>query len=67
MSDIRIHDYNPGAKPEGQTWDTSQLQSDFEVQGFSMGYVVVKRRSDGKRGTLEFKHSPRVYYNFKEG
>jgi hypothetical protein len=28
--------------------------------------VVVKRKSDGKKGSLEFTHSPRVYFNFVE-
>ena len=29
-------------------------------------YVVVKRKSDGKKGSLEFQHYPRFYFNFKE-
>ncbi len=68
MSDgITIHDYNPDGVPEGQTWDRDQLTQDFDVLGFSMGYVVVRRKSDGVRGSLEFTHMPRVYYNFQEG
>ena len=50
----------------GQVWNTSELQQDFEVQGFSAPFVVVKRRSDGKRGSLEFQHSPRYYHSFAE-
>jgi hypothetical protein len=51
---------------QGQVWDTTQLQQDFVVEGFSMGFVVVKRKADGQRGSLDFEHSPRLYHNFKE-
>ena len=47
-----------------QTWDTTQLQQDFKVIGFSAPFVVVERRSDGAKGTLTFTHSPRVYKDF---
>lgn len=47
-----------------QTWDTETLQRDFEVLGFALGMCVVRRKSDGKRGTLDFTHAPRVYRNF---
>lgn len=68
MSEIQITNYDSGNQPEPaeQTWDTQQLQEDFEVLGFLAPFVVVKRRSDGKKGTLEFKHSPRVYFGFRE-
>ena len=48
----------------GQVWDTAQLAEEFEVIGFMAPYVVVKRRSDGRKGSLEFQHSPRFYFNF---
>ncbi len=51
----------------GQVWDTAELQRDFEVTGFAAPFVVVVRKSDGKRGALEFQHSPRFYYDFQEG
>jgi hypothetical protein len=35
-------------------WNTQQLQEDFEVLGFSMGFVVVKRKSDGVVGSMTF-------------
>jgi hypothetical protein len=28
--------------------------------------VVVRRKLDGKTGTLEFTHHPRVYFSFEE-
>jgi hypothetical protein len=48
----------------GQVWDAAQLAQDFEVLGFMAPYVVVQRRSDGCKGSLEFQHSPRLYFNF---
>lgn len=50
----------------GPHWDTAELQRDFEVLGFASPFVVVTRRSDGVKGSLEFTHSPRVYFNFRE-
>ena len=48
----------------GQVWDAAQLAQDFEVLGFMAPYVVIQRRSDGCKGSLEFQHSPRFYFNF---
>jgi hypothetical protein len=47
-----------------QVWDTAQLATDFEVFGFMAPFVVVKRKSDGRKGSLEFQHHPRFYFNF---
>jgi len=49
----------------GQVWDTSQLSDDFEVIGFMAPLVVVRRRSDGRKGSLEFQHRPRFYFSFR--
>jgi len=62
---IEIHNYDSATPVEGQEWDTSELQRDFEVLGFAAPFVVVRRKSDGVRGMLEFKHSPRVYFGFQ--
>jgi hypothetical protein len=48
----------------GQIWDAAQLAAEFEVIGFSAPYVVVKRKADGRKGSLEFQHMPRFYFNF---
>lgn len=50
----------------GQCWDTEELQRDFDVLGFMAPYVVVRRRSDGKKGSLEFQHRPRLYWGWTE-
>jgi hypothetical protein len=49
---------------EGPTWDTAAMQRDFEAIGFAAPFIVVRRRSDGIKGSLEFTHSPRLYFNF---
>jgi len=48
----------------GQLWDAAQAADDFAVLGFMAPYVVVRRRSDGHKGSLEFQHLPRFYFNF---
>lgn len=50
----------------GQVWDTNQLREDFEVIGFMAPYIVVKRKSDGAKGSLQFQHAPRFYFNWQE-
>ena len=49
----------------GQVWDPQQLRQDFEVLEFAAPYVVVRRRSDGALGSLEFQNEPRFYFNFE--
>jgi hypothetical protein len=49
----------------GQVWDTDQLRSDFDVIGFMAPLVVVRRRCDGRKGSLEFQHNPRLYFNYQ--
>jgi len=50
----------------GQVWSTDELRNDFEVLGFMAPFVVVRRNSDGRKGSLEFQHGPpRFYFNFQ--
>ena len=49
----------------GQVWDTGELANDFEVIGFMAPLVVVRRRADGVKGSLEFQHSPRLYFGWE--
>lgn len=60
---------NPGSRDaleaeHGQVWDTGQLSAEFQVEGFMAPFVIVRRKSDGQRGSLEFQHSPRFYFSF---
>ena len=68
---VAVINTNPGSREAleskyGQVWTTDQLGQDFEVIGFMAPFVVVRRKSDGKKGSLEFHHSPRFYFNFQE-
>jgi hypothetical protein len=49
----------------GRVWDTGQLAEEFEVVGFLAPFVVVRRKADGVKGSLEFQHSPRFYFSFQ--
>jgi hypothetical protein len=50
----------------GQVWTTQELTEAFEVLGFLAPLVVVRRKSDGVKGSLEFQHDPRLYFKFVE-
>jgi hypothetical protein len=45
-------------------WDTEELKREFTVIGFMAPFVLVVRKSDGVRGSMEFTHKPRYYFNF---
>jgi hypothetical protein len=47
----------------GKVWNSAELFASFEVIGFAAPYVVVRRRADGNRGSMEFQHHPRFYFN----
>ena len=56
----------PGALAavHGRVWDTGELNQEFEVIGFLAPLVVVRRKADGRKGSLEFQANPRFYFNF---
>lgn len=49
----------------GQVWDSEQLTTEFTVQAFLAPFVEVRRKTDGKKGTLMFQHAPRFYFRFE--
>jgi hypothetical protein len=49
----------------GTVYDTDQMREHFSVIGFGAPYLVVTRKSDGVKGSLEFQHAPRYYFNFE--
>ena len=53
-------------KDRMQTWTTAEVQKDFNIIAFQAPFVVVERKADNVKGTLEFKHSPRLYFDFKK-
>ncbi len=48
----------------GKVWDTRELAAEFVIIGFMAPLVVVQRKADGVKGSLEFQHMPRFYFNF---
>ena len=52
-------------KDYGTVYNTAELSDAFEVISFLAPYVLVKRKSDGQRGTLMFSHRPRFYFCFE--
>lgn len=49
----------------GQVWSTDEMSRDFEAIGFMAPFIVVRRKADRVRGSLEFQHNPRFYFNFQ--
>lgn len=50
----------------GKVWTTQELADQFQILGFLAPICVVKRRTDGVKGSVEFQHCPRFYFNFQE-
>ena len=50
----------------GKVWTMDELRPDFEILAFAAPFVVAKRKSDRVKGTFEFTHSPRFYFNWVE-
>lgn len=48
----------------GKVWTTDELRVEFEVIGFMAPVCVVRRRSDGRKGSVFFQHSPRFFFGF---
>ena len=44
---------------------TAELTEEYDVLGFLAPFVVVRRKSDGVAGSMEFTHHPRFYFNFE--
>jgi hypothetical protein len=45
-------------------WNTEELREGYKVESFLAPTVTVIRKSDNQKGTLEFTHAPRFYFNF---
>ena len=50
----------------GEVLTTNEMQVRYTVEGFLSPFVVCRRKSDGKRGTLMFSHDPRYYFGWQE-
>jgi hypothetical protein len=47
-------------------WDTEEVSRNFEIIGFMAPFVVAIRQADKVKGSLQFQHSPRFYFNWRE-
>jgi len=69
---INVYDIDPVQEREkleerygkDNVWDTQEMTDQFSVMSFVAPYVIVNR--NGKEGTLQFQHSPRFYFDYKE-
>ena len=50
---------------DGTIWNTEEVRIRWEVIGFLAPFVIVRERATGQKGSLEFQHSPRLYFNFR--
>ena len=48
----------------GRVWSTTELVTEFVVEGFMAPFVVVRRKADGAVGSLAFQHYPRFYFDW---
>jgi hypothetical protein len=53
-------------KLHGEVLSTADAVQKYEFIAFCAPFVEVRRRLDGRLGTLEFQHSPRFYFEFVE-
>lgn len=51
--------------PEG-AMTTEQMRELYTVESFLAPFVMVTRKSDGARGTLQFTHAPRRYFGWAQ-
>lgn len=51
-----------------KTWTVEEFRDEFELlESHAMwGFVVARRRSDGKMGSIRYAGNPKVYYHFVE-
>lgn len=66
---VKEINHEPGSREDleqkhGQVWDTQEMQDEFEPLGFMAPLIIVRRRSDGTKGSLKFQHSPRLYFDW---
>lgn len=57
--------HQDAAADPGPRWTTDEMTREFDVISFAAPFVVVRRKADGAKGSLEFTHSPRVYFGWR--
>ncbi|MAX37648.1 MAG: hypothetical protein CME33_13910 [Gimesia sp.] len=66
---VKEINHEPGSREDleqkhGQVWDTQEMQEEFEPLGFMAPLIIVRRRSNGTKGSLKFQHNPRFYFDW---
>ncbi len=51
--------------PKGQVWTSEQFGQEFEILGLMISPTIVRRKSDGMRGTIQFHGDPRIFFDFR--
>lgn len=46
-------------------WTAQTVGEEFIIHRFAAPFCVVTRKSDHQKGSLEFRHAPRVYFGFE--
>ena len=49
----------------GKVYSLDELQAEFDIIGFMAPIVAVYRKSDGQKGSFEYVHNPRLYFNWQ--
>jgi hypothetical protein len=74
----RVIGVNQGLSPEeterrkqleaqyGEVYTKDEVLERWEIIGFMAPFVVVREKATGKKGSLEFSHMPRFYFNYQE-
>lgn len=57
-------EYYEGVYGKDNVFSTEEIREKYDVLGFLAPFVVVKEKASGLKGSLEFLHSPRFYFNF---
>lgn len=65
VNEHRARDRVEAEDKYGTVWDVEEFRRDFDLVGFMEPFVVVKRKSDGKKGSLFFQHHPRFYHGWQ--
>ena len=54
-------------KQYGKVWDVQEFTEQFDVFSVMGPKLIVRRKSDGYSGTIEYQSSPRYYFNLAVG
>ena len=50
--------------PDIDVYSTREMEEAFEPISFSSPFIIVKRKSDNVKGSLQFQSDPKVYFKF---